>query len=201
MMKRALLALVLALSAATPVYAQAPASLPHGPAASIDPARLAAGRALIAVVMPAEQRDKMMDGMLTAMLGNVVMGALRGNGGEAALEKSPSAQHVFTDFIAHERELALSDVRAAMPDLVEAYARAYARMFSVDEMNQIRAFYQTPAGIKFAVRGATLLRDPDVAAWQQAVAAKEGAREQGEMQKFTADLKAAFEKDGVKHVS
>jgi len=189
------------LSTAVPAYAQAPAGASAGQSAAIDPARVAAGRALIAVVMPAEQRDKMMDGMLTAMLGNLVMGALKGNGGEAALEKSPSAQRVFTDFIAHERQLALSDVRAAMPDLVEAYARAYARMFSVDEMDQIRAFYQTPAGMKFALRGATLLGDPDVAAWQQAIAAKEGARQRGEMQKFVADLQAAFEKDGVKHVS
>jgi len=199
MMRRALMAVL--LCAAAPAHAQVAASPPAGQSAAIDPARLAAGRELIAVVMPAEQRDKMIDGMLTAMLGNLVMGALKGNGGEAALEQSPSARRVFTDFITHARELALSDVRAAMPELVEAYARAYARMFSVDEMNQIRSFYQTPAGMKFAVRGATLLRDPDVAAWQQAVAAKEGAREKGEMQKFMADLQAAFEKDGVKHVS
>lgn len=47
--------------------------------------------------------------------------------------------------------------------LFVAFARAYARMFTRDELVEIRAFISTPTGAKYIRQAVNLLSDPDVA--------------------------------------
>jgi len=188
----------LLLATASPQATPAPISPPTPAAGSpVDPARLTIGRELIAIVLPPSQRDQMMAGTLNAMMNNMVAGLVRGSGLEADLRDNPAKRVVFERFVERQRTLTLDDIKLAMPGLIEAYAHAYARMFTVEELTAIKAFAQTPAGTKFLQRGAALMSDPDVGAWQQVLAAKGAVRQQAEVAKLLADMAAA----GKEHAS
>lgn len=183
--------IAVATAVAAPVMAAAQTAPTASPAAALDPARLAAGRALIAVVLPPEQRDRIMESVLTAMLHNLTAGMERGNGLAEELRDEPAKRAVFDRFVERQRTLALADLKAAMPGLIEAYAHAYARLFTVDEMAQIRAFAATPAGKKFILRSPELMSDPDVGAWQQVLAAKGASRQAVEIERLRQELAGA----------
>ncbi|HEX4695506.1 DUF2059 domain-containing protein [Sphingomonas sp.] len=178
---------VVALLTATPVLAQTP---PPPPAASaaVDPAKLAIARDVINVVLPPDQRDKMFASILDTTMRNMMAGAMQGSGVAEEIKDNPKVQAVFERFVERQRSFAMADLRAAMPDLVEAYARAYARMFSLDDLQAIRTFVQTPAGAHFVQRGSTMLADPDVSAWQRRLTAQGAARQQVELEKLKAEL-------------
>ena len=63
-----------------------------------------------------------------------------------------------------DRYLALAGptIRAGEPALVDAYARAYAREFSADELRQLIAFAQTPAGRHYIDRYDLLLMSDEI---------------------------------------
>lgn len=71
-----------------------------------------------------------------------------------------------------DRYLALAEpkIREAMPELIEANAQAYAREFSADELRQMIAFAQTPAGKHYIDRYDFLQMAPEVAAAQRKLA-------------------------------
>jgi hypothetical protein len=68
-----------------------------------------------------------------------------------------------------ERYLAMAGpkIRAAMPALVEANAQAYAREFTADELRQMIAFAETPAGKHYIDRYDFLQMSPEVVAAQR----------------------------------
>ncbi|MBN8809418.1 MAG: DUF2059 domain-containing protein [Sphingomonas sp.] len=170
-----------------PVSAQT-APKPNAPAAAIDPAKLDVARTIVAVVLPPDQRDKMMTDAMNAMMKNIIAGIMQGMGMGEELHSNPKLRAVFERFIARQRDLALADLRVAMPELSDVYARAYARMFSLDDLHAIAAFVATAAGARFVQRSPALLSDPDVSEWQRRLAAKGAARQQAELAKFKAEL-------------
>jgi hypothetical protein len=183
--------IAVATAMAAPVMAAEQAAPVASSPATLDPARLAAGRELIAVVLPPEQRDRIMESVLNAMLHNMIAGMERGNGLAEELRAEPARRAVFDRFIERQRVLALDDLKLAMPGLIEAYAHAYARMFTIDEMTQIRAFAATPAGKKFILRSPELMSDPDVGAWQQVLAQKGATRQAAEIERLRKELAGA----------
>jgi hypothetical protein len=60
-------------------------------------------------------------------------------------------------------------VRAIVPLLFEAWAQAYARQFSEDELRQLIAFAESPVGKQYLSGFGFLEQDPAVAAAQEAV--------------------------------
>ena len=61
---------------------------------------------------------------------------------------------------------------AALPDYYGSMARAYARIFSRDDLSAILAFVKTPAGQHYFERGPLLFKDPDVIAAGQRMMAQ-----------------------------
>ncbi len=61
---------------------------------------------------------------------------------------------------------------ASLPDYFESFARAYARGFSRDDLNEILAFVKTPTGQRFFERSPQLIKDPDVQAANQRMLAR-----------------------------
>ncbi len=185
----------LAIWSVVPAAAQtmpaSPTVAPPGAATELDPAKLAISRQIIAVVLPPDQREKMLETVLDSMMRNMLSGALQGTGQGDEVRNNPKVRSVFERFMDRERALQMADLREAMPDLVEAYARAYARNFSLDDLKVIKAFVDTPAGARYVQRGAALMSDPDVGVWQRKVAAKEAAREDGELARLKTELEAA----------
>ena len=162
-----------------------------GPA-SLDLARLALGRDIVSVVLPPDQRQQMLAAVLDSMLKNMVGGIVAGLPNlKAELAAKPRVKAAFERFIARQQSLSGADLEQALPDLVEAYARAYARTFTATELVDIKAFVATSSGAKFVQRGPALLADPDVAAWQRRLTAMGAARQAAELKIFAEALKVA----------
>ena len=158
--------------------------------APLDPVKVELARDIVAIVLPPDQRDKMMGAMLSAMMNNIVSGTLQGLGVDDKIASEPAVQSIFQAFVERQKKLALEDIHDALPGLVEAYAHAYARMFTIEDLREIKAFVQTPAGTRYMQRAAGLLSDPDVADWQRKLAAQGAARQQGEIQRLKSELEA-----------
>ena len=185
-------ALALAL---TPTPAEAPRGGPvsstAAPDTALDPAKVALARDIVAVVLPPDQRDRMMGAMLNAMTNNIMSGTLQGLGIDDKIASEPALRSIFSAFVERQKKLAIDDIHDALPGLVEAYAHAYARMFSIEDLREIKVFVQTPAGTRFMQRAPGMLSDPDVADWQRKLAAQGAARQQGELRRLKAELEAA----------
>jgi hypothetical protein len=87
---------------------------------------------------------------------------------EQLINKNPDMQEVISQVV-DEKALALAPRRA---DLEKEAAMAYAKAFSIDELNAIAAFYTSEPGKKLLENGPLVLRDVANAAqiWQNGVA-------------------------------
>ncbi len=135
-----------------PAAAAAGASVPNE-------ASLKLSREIIAVAWPEDQRMVMMRRMQDAILA-----PMKANMQLPPELNDPGLHKILQDYIDNVPETMAPVMAQHMPALFEAMAHAYARNFSMPELEQILAFAHTPAGGKFFSRSSTLLQDPDVAA-------------------------------------
>lgn len=63
-------------------------------------------------------------------------------------------------------------IRERLPNLMEAYAQAYAREFSADDLTQLIAFAQSPAGKHYLSSRGVMESDPGVQQQEQGIAAE-----------------------------
>ncbi len=122
-------------------------------------ASLKLSREIIAVAWPEDQRMVMMRRMQDAILA-----PMKANMQLPPELNDPGLHKILQDYIDNVPETMAPVMAQHMPALFEAMAHAYARNFSLPELEQILAFAHTPAGGKFFSRSSTLLQDPDVAA-------------------------------------
>jgi len=156
---RAALGLLLAAGAALPSVAQDPAPAQAPAVAEPSPANLAIAREFVDITMPPESRQAMMQQMTDAMFAQARDGLSRAAGDLS----DPTLQHAWNRYLERARTATRELDNESMPAIIEAIARAYARMFSHDELVQIRAFASTPAGRRYFLHSPDLLSDPDVA--------------------------------------
>ncbi|MDV3458849.1 DUF2059 domain-containing protein [Sphingomonas sp. HF-S4] len=189
MLRFAAAALLAALPVA-PACAQAVAPAVAAP----DPARLAAAQALLARFLPPERRDAMVDQMIRPMIENM-RGAMTSDASFAALRSEDAAfGEAFDQFIHGELEHSLAATKAAMPALIDAMARAYARRFTLEQLAAITAFFETPAGRAFAEQSPTILSDPDILAVQRKMMTEAMAGMQKRIEAFAAKAAAQSKK-------
>jgi hypothetical protein len=150
---------LLALGTALPCAAQAPAAAPAPAVADPAPANLAVAREIVAIALPPESRQAMMQQMTDAMFAQVRDGFARAAGATS----DPAMQPFLTRYLERLRTATRDLDNEYMPRMIEAVARAYARMFSHDELVQIRAFASTPAGRRYFLLSTELFSDPDIA--------------------------------------
>ncbi len=148
---------------AMPVAAHAENAAPTTEPSAV---RLAAAKELIAALLPAEQRDAMMEQMIAAMLANVAAGAKQGLDAQTAFD-DPRVSKVFEQFLARTQSETVAQLKAEMPALVDAMARAYARRFSETQLSEMKLFFASPTGQAYVRESMSILSDPDVAAWSR----------------------------------
>ncbi len=171
------LAMLLAVSAnsalakdAKPAQAQKPAAAAK--AEKIDPARLEAARKLIRTTTS----DRLIDQVLNMATSQVTMLMIR---------MKPEKKKEITE-IMHKIASEMKSSRRKQ-ELYEKIARIYARHFTVDEMNKLIAFYETPVGRKFIQKMPEVMLESQKAGmeWGRAVAqemfrrAREEAKKKG----------------------
>jgi hypothetical protein len=138
-------------------------------AAAPEPARLVAAHALIDRIMPAAQRDSMVEQMVRPMMENMRGAVLSGPKFEAAKAENPKLVATIEAFMKDEFEHSIVTMKASMPAMFDAMARAYARRFTLDQLKAIDAFFQTPAGQAYVTLAPTVMVDPDFLAVQRSM--------------------------------
>ena len=163
-MKTLVAALLIAVSAPAVATAQT-ATVAQAP----EPARIAAAKALIAKVMPPERIDAMIDQMMRPMMENLRNAMAQAPQMQAAFAKDPKVKGVLDAFVDGELQHSIALTKSSMPTMMDAMARAYARRFTVAQLNDVSAFFDTPSGKLYAEQAPTIMADPDVLAAQRAV--------------------------------
>jgi hypothetical protein len=150
--------LLFAVGGAAPSLAQSPAPAP-ATAAPLDSENLAIAQEIVALAYPPESRHAMLMRVSDSMTGQMRRAVFPPNGNppDAAM------QQIFDRYLDRVRAVTDRSFTDGIPAIFEAFARAYARQFSRDDLVQIRAFVSTPAGARYLQRSAELLSDPDVA--------------------------------------
>ena len=128
-------------------------------AQAVDPARLALGRQVIAILYPPERRDAMMNDMVSALMNQIRAGTHL-----PAMFNDPGLKQIMDNAFASMPSRLMPVISRNLPRMHEAIATAYAREFTAAELTQIVAFGRTPAGQRYFQRSGALLSDRDVAA-------------------------------------
>jgi hypothetical protein len=161
-LKRLPVLLALSLTAGGAAMAQpAPPIVSVSSSAStpVEPERLAIAQEVVALAFPPERRQAMFMRVADSMMAQFRQATFGPTGGPP----DPGPEAIFQRLVDRVRAQIERSTAEASPELFGAFARAYARMFTRDELVQIRAFVATPAGAKFVARSAELISDPDVA--------------------------------------
>lgn len=190
MMRTLILAITLFITA--PTYAQTPSEM--GAAADVDPARLAASKTLLEVILPPATREATMDRMMSSMMANLssTMSAKLSEMGSA--KNKPEVAAVIDRFIKRQQDAGMVMLKQNLPGMFDAMANAYARRFSVDQLNEIQRFFSTPTGKVYLQESMYIMSDPDVAAWQSKLMNSAMDRIPAEVDAMTKELKAVTEK-------
>jgi hypothetical protein len=125
----------------------------------VDPERLAIAQDVVALAFPPAMRQAMFVRVADSMMAQFRQATFGPTGAPA----DPGAEAIYQRLVDRIRAQVGRSVGEASPELFAAFARAYARMFTREELIQIRAFVATPAGAKYVQRSADLMSDPDVA--------------------------------------
>ncbi len=147
------LLLALALLAPSVVVAQPVAPIAPAQLAAPDPARLAAARELMETMrirdilrqMTGPMMDRMMQGMIAGMASSSPQFA-------ADRAKDPyfdERMRRVTKIVSAELGNTFAQM---MPDLIETYSNAYARVFTLAELKGQTAFYRSPVGQSVAAK-------------------------------------------------
>jgi hypothetical protein len=197
----------------TPAFAQSvvppTASSPAAPAdlAPVDPARLTAARRVIDQVWPLGTYERIMRAVMDQMVNGTMAGmydmpadsfakGLKADGPDKSTGKTfrqvlAEDDPFFEERMRRSMNVMMGEMTALMnevePDVRVAFANAYARRFTVAQLNDLHTFFQTPTGRIYARESMTLMMGPDMMKAMQAFAPKMMER----MPAITAKVEAA----------
>lgn len=152
------------------------------PTAPVDPARLAVAERLAVRLMPSGSYRRMMSGILDAVAGSTTTNMmampvrdLMQIGGMDPAKVASMGQGSIREIAeiidpAFERRMkismdimmaGMSDIMSAMePDLRAGVAEVYARRFTLNQLNDIERFFQSPSGSAYAEQSMLMASDP-----------------------------------------
>ena len=185
------MSMILAAALLAAPAAQTPAPGPQATAAeAIDPARLAAAKATLEVLMPPERRAAMFDATMAPLMASVSQAMADAPSMKEALGKNPKSAQAFRRFMDVHQQRTTTRLKAALPGMFAAMERAYARRFTVAQLGEIAAFFRTPTGRAYMDQGMTIMSDPDVLAWQRELMRSSMATVMEDAKSFAADIEA-----------
>jgi hypothetical protein len=146
-----------ALGCAVPALAaagDAPAAASQEP---LDEQELALARTIVAAMMPADRQEQMFIDAMEAMNSQSLAAA-------TAKIDDPGVKKIIRKYVDDLPDRFRPVIRRHLPEITEAVARAYAREFTLAELQDIAAFAQTPSGARYLSRSSAIMSDPDFAA-------------------------------------
>ncbi|THD37510.1 MAG: DUF2059 domain-containing protein [Sphingomonas sp.] len=182
-----------AMAVAAPAWAQTAPTMPQVAAnpGPVDPARLAAAKPVIDQVWPLGTYERIMhvvmDQMVNASMASMYdmkvddfakgMGADdKALGGKTFRDVMGKEDPYFEERMRRSMKVMTDEMIALMnevePDVRVAFANAYARRFTVAQLNDLHAFFDTPTGRIYAAESMTLMMGPDMMKAMQAFTPK-----------------------------
>lgn len=165
-----------ALAQTAPAQSAVPA--PTAAAAPLDPARLAVAEKVVAALVPdgiyvkmmRDQFPRMMDAMMAQMMGKTPaelgMPENGADGGKTMREAMAGADPHFEERMQIMTRVMGEEMGAVFekiePRVRAGLSRAFARKFTIEQLDAQNAFFATPAGKAFANEYLTTFMDPEV---------------------------------------
>jgi hypothetical protein len=146
---------MLVAASGAPCLAQ---NAPAPAATEPDPRNLALATEILDISYPPERRVALSERRIDALLAQIRAASLQVTGETPDAE----AQHIYDRYVARVRSVGGRILAERSPATWAAYARAYARKFTYDELVQARAFAGTPAGTRFLQGIGDISSDPDI---------------------------------------
>ena len=140
--------------------------------------------------MPPARRDPMIAGMMAALRSNMAQSMRASPGLAEMFDKDPRVQPIFDRFVARQQAEVSALIRDNLPDMMTAMAHAYARRFTVQQMDEVARFFATPTGTLYMDQGATIMSDPDVGAWQRKMMSAQMTKMPQQIRTLTAEILA-----------
>lgn len=175
----------LLLAVASPALAQTQAASPASSAAAPDPARLAIARELADKLIPQGMYQRMLgenfNRMMESMLGSAGELPLRDFAKIGGLTEAEVAQlgkttlrevmEIYDPYWQERQQRMMRSMMGEMGKLMStlepkvrvALARAYAREYTLPELQELQRFFATPAGSHYARSSMELMMGPDMA--------------------------------------
>jgi hypothetical protein len=151
-------------------------------------AKLAEAHAIIAVMFPPAERQRMLDKMQSDVMAQ--MRPLL----PAALMADPGLKTIIDSYIKEAMQRQRAIMQKHQPQLFEAMAAAYTHEFSLAELKDIHSFAESPSGAHYLSKSTAIVGDPAVAKVNTAMFADLHALTQAMMpdlkEKILAYLKA-----------
>jgi hypothetical protein len=148
---------------------QPPAPLPAPPVPEPAAATVAAATEVVNLILPPAMRDQMMEQMMGAVMQGMANAMLDTPDMRAAFEREPRARPILEQALVRQQAETNAMIRAEMPGMVTAMSRAYARRFSLAELADMKRFFSSPTGQAYVLKSPTVMSDPDVMRWSQAM--------------------------------
>ncbi len=155
---------------------------------AIDPARLVAAKRTIDAMMPPAQRSAMFGAMLNPMLANMQQAILSRPSVREALDADPKAKATLDAFLAVQQQRTIALLQKELPGMFAIMERAYARRFTVAQLDEITAFFTTPTGRLYMDESMKMPADPELLAWQRELMERSMSDTEQDLEKLQADL-------------
>jgi hypothetical protein len=146
------------LSAAAPAVSGPAQALPPASTAAPSIQKVELARRFVGAALPADRYIQMVRDS-SIIVAAAQMEEIEDAGRKAEAQKD----------LDHYLALIEPKIREHLPNLLEAYAQAYAREYSADELQQMIAFAGSPAGQHYLSRRLAVESDPSVQAASQAL--------------------------------
>jgi hypothetical protein len=151
---------VAALALSAPLLAQAPTAQPKMAISEPEPARLALAREVVDFGYPPKARKAMFDDVMDTMMVQA-KGSMFKNADPAL--NDPGVRNIIDRHLNNAMLEIKVNIDEFSPKLFEAYAKAFARNYTLDELKELRTFFATSTGSKLLIQQTKMLSDPDVA--------------------------------------
>lgn len=145
------LAAIAAPQAATAQQVQAAAPAPS-------PESLAVAREIVAIAWPPEKHEASMNDIMNTLLSQYKS--------SISMEEmnDPGIKAIMDDYFRSIPDMLRASLQKFLPIQMEAIATAYARIFPLQQLKDVRTFAQSASGRDYIQRSTTIMSDPDVAA-------------------------------------
>jgi hypothetical protein len=149
-----------ALALSAPLFAQAPTTPPMMAISEPEPARLALAREVVDLGYPPKARtamfDDVMDTFMVQMKNSIFKDA-------DPILSEPGVRAIMDRHLNTVMTQTKVNIAEFSPKLFDAYAKAFARSYTLDELKELRTFFSTSTGSKLLIQQTKMISDPDVA--------------------------------------